>query len=301
MGYNRLKIISYEEENWLMSIQIIQVPYDSGHKGIRTGRGPDYLLQRGVDQILRARGHKVEVRRIESSTPFPTEIGTAFELNRMLAETVRFAIANQMLPIVLAGNCNSCLGTIAGIDSARLGIVWFDAHGDFNTPETTVSGFLDGMGLAMAAGRCWRSLLGTIPGYKPIPEANIVHVGARDLDAEEEKILKQADVQLVTSKEAEGVGIGEAIRTALIELKKRVDRVYLHVDLDVLDTGEARPNHLAVPGGLPVELVEQAIGMVRELFEVCAYSIASFDPDYDKGDRVLQAGVRLLEAFVPAD
>ena len=175
-----------------MNIQLIQVPYDSGHKIVRTGRGPDHFLQRGADQILRARGHKVEVRRIEASTPFTTEISTAFELNRMLAESVRFAVTNQMLPIVLAGNCNCCLGAIAGIDPERLGIVWFDAHGDFNTPETTVSGFLDGMGLAMAAGWCWRSLLGTIPGYKPIPEANIVHVGARDLDVEEEKMLKQS-------------------------------------------------------------------------------------------------------------
>jgi arginase len=60
-----------------MNIQLIQVPYDSGHKSVRTGRGPDHFLQHGVDQILRARGHKVEVRRIEASTPFTTEISTA--------------------------------------------------------------------------------------------------------------------------------------------------------------------------------------------------------------------------------
>ena len=159
-----------------MNIQIIQIPYDSGHKSIRTERGPERLLQHGVDQILRDCGHQVGSYRIESKTSFTTEIGTAFELNRLLAEQISSTISSKMFPIVLAGNCNSCLGTIAGIGQNRLGIVWFDAHGDFNTPETTISGFLDGMGLAMATGHCWRSLLRTIPGFSPIPEANVLHI-----------------------------------------------------------------------------------------------------------------------------
>jgi arginase len=150
-----------------MNIQIIQIPYDSGHKDIRTGRGPEHFLQNRVDQKLRDSGHQVVSFRIESKASFTTEIGTTFELNRLLAEQIGSTIRNKVFPIVLAGNCNSCLGTLAGIGQNGLGIVWFDAHGDFNTPETTVSGFLDGMGLAMATGRCWRSLLRTIPGFSP--------------------------------------------------------------------------------------------------------------------------------------
>lgn len=279
-----------------MNIQIIQVPYDSGHKSIRTGRGPEHFLQHRVDQILRDCGHQVSSYRIESNTSFTTEIGTAFELNRLLAERISSAISSKMFPIVLAGNCNSCLGTIAGIGQSRLGILWFDAHGDFNTPETTVSGFLDGMGLAMATGRCWRSLLRTIPGFSPIPEANILHVGSRDLDPEEEGLLQQSGIEVVTPREGES-SFRKAIDTAFNKLRNKVTKIYLHVDMDVLDTGEALPNHLAVPGGLSVEVVEEVIRMVKERFEVCAGAMTSFDPDYDKDDKVLGAGIRIIKAF----
>jgi len=280
-----------------MNIQIIQIPYDSGHKGIRTGRGPEHFLQHRVDQILRDCGHQVGSYRIESKASFTTEIGTTFELNRLLAEQISSTISSKMFPIVLAGNCNSCLGTIAGIGQNRLGIVWFDAHGDFNTPETTISGFLDGMGLAMATGRCWRSLLRTIPGFSPIPEANVLHIGARDLDPEEERLLQQSEIEVVTPGEEES-SIRKAVDTAFNKLRDKVARVYLHVDMDVLDTGEALPNHLAVPGGLSVEVVEEVIGMVKERFEVCAGAITSFDPDYDKDDKVLGAATRIVKAFV---
>jgi arginase len=281
-----------------MNVQLILVPYDSGHEGARAGRGPDYFLQRGADQALRERGHEVSVCRIESSASFPTEIGTTFELNRLLAEQVRSAIDDKKFPLVLAGNCNSCVGSIAGVGPDRLGVIWLDAHGDFNTPETTVSGFLDGMGLAMATGRCWKSVLRTIPGHGPISDANIVHIGSRDLDAPEEEAFKRAGVTLVTPGEAD---VRQAIRAALLELKNRVDRVYLHVDMDALDTGQAKPNHLAVPGGLPVEVVEDAFRMIGELFNVCACGITGFDPAYDKDDVVLQAGIRLMETVVSED
>ena len=279
-----------------MNIQIIQVPYDSGHKSIRMGRGPEHLLRHRVDQILRDCDHRVSSCRIESNASFTTEIGTAIELNRLLAERISLAIRNKMFPFVLAGNCNSCLGTIAGIGQSRLGTVWFDAHGDFNTPETTVSGCLDGMGLAMAAGRCWRSLLRTIPGFSPIPEANILHIGSRDLDPEEARLLQQSEIEVVTPHEGES-SFRKAIDIAFNKLRDKVARIYLHVDMDVLDTGEALPNHLAVPGGLSVEVVEEVIRMVKAKFEVCASAITSLDPDYDKDDKVLGAGIRIIKAF----
>lgn len=277
-----------------MNIQLIQVPYDSGHKGKRMGRGPDHFLQHQLDEILRHHGHEVSLDRIESKASFTTEIGTAFELNRLLGERVKQARDKGRFPVILAGNCNSCLGTIAGIGHEPLGIVWFDAHGDFNTPETTLSGFFDGMGLAMAAGRCWIPLLSTIPGFNPVSETNIVHIGARDLDPEEEKLMKQAEIALITPTE----NMREIIRTAFDRLTHNVEKIYLHVDMDVLDTGEALPNHFAVPGGLPVEDVENIISMAKERFEVCAGAITSFAPDYDKDDEVLRAGIRIVEAFV---
>ena len=277
-----------------MDIQLIQVPYDSGHKNLRTGRGPGYFLEHQLDDILRQQGHSASSQSIEAKTSFTTEVGTAFELSRLLAEAVKAARENGSFPIVLAGNCNSCLGTIAGIGLDHLGVVWLDAHGDFNTPETTLSGFFDGMGLAIAVGRCWKFLLGTIPGFHVISEENIVHIGARDLDQEEAKLMEQSPLELIPPTE----NMQDVIRVALDRLKDRVKQIYLHIDMDVLDTGEALPNHLAVPGGLSVETVEEIIKILKERFEVCAAAVASFDPDYDKNDQVLEAGIRIIQAFV---
>lgn len=276
-----------------MDIQLIQVPYDSGHHNMRTGRGPGHFLRHGLDEILRDQGHTVSAEEIEAETSFTTEVGTGFELNRLLAERVSLARGQGSFPVVLAGNCNSCLGTIAGIGEDHLGVVWLDAHGDFNTPETTLSGFLDGMGLAIAAGRCWKSLVGTIPGFRAVSEENIVHIGARDLDAAEEELMKQSPLELVSVEH-----IHEVIGSVLERLNSRVKRLYLHVDMDILDTGEALPNHLAVPGGLSVDAVEEIIGRIKERFEICAGAITSFDPDYDKEDQVLNAGIRIIKAFV---
>ncbi len=281
-----------------MNIQIIQVPYDSGHKDVRTGRGPGYFIQNGIDRTLQKRSHTVHVTRIESRIAFSTEIGTAFEVNRLLAENVRSAVCSNRFPLVLAGNCNSCVGTIAGIASKRLGIIWFDAHGDFNTPETTITGFLDGMGLAMAAGRCWQSLLRTIPGFNPVPEDRIVHVGSRDLDRQERTMFEEANVPLVTLGSAGKTGILSALETAVGTLKSRVDGVYLHIDMDVLEAEQGKPNHLAVPGGLPSGMVEDAIKIIRQHVKLEGCAFASYDPDLDKGNSVLNDGFRLINAVL---
>jgi hypothetical protein len=91
--------------------------------------------------------------------------------------------------LILSGNCNAGLGAIAGIDAAKAAIVWLDAHPDFHTPETSASGFLDGMGLAIATGACWGTLAGSIPGFLPVEERNTVLVGARDIDPGEQERL----------------------------------------------------------------------------------------------------------------
>ena len=280
-----------------MNIQIIQVPYDSGHEGVRTGKGPDHFIKNGLEQILQKNGHVASVTKVESRIPFSTEIGTTFEVNRLLAECVRSAVCSNHFPLVPAGNCNSCVGTIAGINSKRLGIIWFDAHGDFNTPETTVTGFLNGMGLAMAAGRCWRSLLKTIPGFNPVPESCIIHVGSRDLDMQERKMFEEANVPLVTVNPTGENDSLDAFEAALVTLKNRVDGIYLHIDMDVLETKQGKPNHLAVPGGLPSGMVEKVIGMIKASLKIEGCAISSFDPDYDKDNCVLNDGFRLINAI----
>jgi arginase len=281
-----------------MKVQIIQVPYDSGHRGIRMGGGPEHFVENGIEEVLGDEGYDVYVDCLEAQSPFRAEIKTAFELYRTLAERVRSAYSNGIFPLVLSGNCNSALGTVAGIGSNQLGIVWFDSHGDFNTPETIESGFLDGMGLSTVAGLCWKKMAASIPNFRPIPGRNILHVGGRDFNPEEKALFEQSGGTIVGAEAIRQSGAAKVLEPALETLKKRVSRVYLHFDLDALDPERFPANEFAAPHGLSVAQIQEAVQTIGERFTVCAGGIASYDPQFDKEDEVLDAGVTIMKSIL---
>jgi arginase len=280
-----------------MRIEIIIVPYDSGRRGFRMGAGPERLIAYGLEETLRATGCESAVATIELADGFAAEIAAAFELNRLLARRVRAAIAEKNFPLVCAGNCNSTLGTIAGTGDENIGLVWFDAHGDFNTPETTESGFFDGMGLATIAGRCWQNMAVSVPGFRPIAGRRIVHIAARDVSAVESELMADASVRVVGAAIIRGSEMA-AIEPALAALRKEVETVHIHLDLDVLDPEEAPANEFAVAGGLSVGQAEAAIRMIKSRFAISSATIASYDPAVDPDGRTAKAALRLVTAII---
>jgi arginase len=264
------------------------------------GAGPEHFVQGGIARALQSCGYSVEVDCIEAQTSFRTEIKTAFELCRLLAERVREARSQARFPLILSGNCNSSLGTLGGLDSSNLGMIWFDAHGDFNTPETRESSFFDGMGMSIATGHCWRKLAATIPGFSPLPDSNVIHVGGRDFDPEEETLLAHSEIQVVTAESIGQSTIREALEPALEALRARVQEIYLHIDMDVLNPEDTPANEysLRVNGGLKVEQLEEAIRMIGTRFRICASAIASYDPAYDRNGHTFQAGVKLMKGIL---
>ncbi len=284
-----------------MDVQLILVPYDSGHRDVRMGHGPEYFAARGVAENLRVGERKIALERIEAQCPFLTEISTSFELHRLLAQRVQAAQEHQVLPLILAGNCNSALGTLAGIEGYPVGVIWFDAHGDFNTPETTTGGFLDGMAAATATGRCWTTLIQSIPGFTAIPDERVLMVGVRQLDEREQVLLEQSQITLLKGEQIQEMRLHKVhkdLEQALTVLNSRVQQVYLHIDLDVLDTKVGRANSYAVPGGLTVEEMEQAITMIVQRFKIAAIAFTAYDPSCDPEENILRAGLRLMEHVV---
>jgi arginase len=280
-----------------MRIQIIEVPYDSGHRSVRMGGGPEHFVRNGVGEALRGNGHEVYLEVVDATGPFMAEIGTAFELYKLVADRVRDAVEQGRFPLMLSGNCNTSVGTITGLLPQELGIIWFDGHADFNTPETTTSGFLDGMGLAIATGGCWKKMTQTIPGFRPIPEANVVLVGSRDIGQEEFERLRRSDVTLVEVDVARRKGMREALGSALDALRTRVRKVYVHLDLDVLDPEIAPANEFAPPNGLRPGELEEGIRTIQDRFTLAGVGVASYDPEYDREDRMLRTWLRLMEVL----
>jgi arginase len=268
---------------------VIAVPYDSGHRGLRMGAGPEHLLGNGLADALGSAGRKTHPVILRPETVPTAEVATAFELDGQISGGVRDALADGQFPLVLSGNCNASVGTIAGAGGP--GVVWFDAHADFNTPETTTTGFTDGMGLAVAVGHCWQKMAGGVPGFSPVAEEDVLLAGVRDVQPAEEERLAASRVTVV---EADRIGRegSRALATALDGLRPRSGRVYLHLDLDVLDPAKAgRANEFAPEGGLSPDELLAALRMVRERFEVAACGIASYDPALDVDGRVLRAAL----------
>jgi arginase len=263
------------------------------------GGGPEHFLNNGLADVLRSQGHEVSVETIEPQREFRAEVATQFELYGSLAQHVAEARQNNRFPLILSGNCGATVGAIAGAGNKKLGVIWFDAHGEFNTPETTTSGFLDGMGLAVATGQCWKNLAASIPNFRPLPAERILLIGGRDFDAGEQERLDQAGALVVDCAAIEQTGVENALEAPLSQLSSRVGEVHLHIDLDVLDPREAPANgFLADASGLSVQQLRDAIALVRESSKITSATIASFDPNFDPQGKTLQAALRLIQQIV---
>ena len=280
-----------------MDIQIIQVPYDSGHFDLRMGLGPAHLLQHGLAKQLQDAGHQISETRLHCAADPMNPVATTFSINHLLAKHVRLALQNHSLPLVLAGNCNSCIGSIAGAGKERLGVIWFDAHADFNTPDTTLSGYIDGMGLAMATGRGWKNLMAEIPGFKPVLDKHVILVGARDLDPEEDQGLAASDIAVVTPQVIQQNGLSQAMTPLLTQLKQQVERIYLHIDMDILDPAIYPSKVFAPPGGLVTEDVVAAIELIKAHFTIRACALTAYDPASDPENRALKAGLQFAQTI----
>ena len=260
------------------------------------GAGPERLLEAGLEKRLKDRGHATSVTTIELPSGFLfAEAQAAFELNRRLASAVHAACERKAFPVILSGNCISSIGTTAGVGPSQLGAIWFDAHGDFNTPETTKSGFLDGMSLGILTGECWSSLAATVPGFKPLSEDRVMLIGARDFDRAEDRAFNSSSITRISADAAR-----RELHEDLASLRERVANLYLHVDLDVLDASEGKANSYAVTNGMTVAELDSAISSIIRTFHVRAMAVTAYDPAADTDGRICEAALSSISSAIDA-
>jgi arginase len=278
-----------------MHIQLLLVPYDSGRRAWRCGAGPEYLIQAGLPAHLERQGHVIgAIHCIEDDPGYPpAEVRSAFELARRLATAVRAARTAGHFPLVLGGNCNTAMGTLSGLTPDRRAIFWFDAHGDCNTPETTTTGFLDGMGLAMALGLCWHDLAATIPGFHPVAADATFLLGTRDLDRPEAALLQESAITTIPVRQ-----IPDDLPGLLARAPLAGTLGYLHVDLDVLDPAVGHANYLPVPDGLSLAQLTGAVAAIRARVPLAAAAITSYSPEEDHDQGICHAAFATIDAMI---
>jgi arginase len=273
------------------TVALIGVPYHLGQHGVSMGRGPLVLLaDDAVPRRLRELGLDVEVMWVDADDPgegdpFVPGDQMARHLihNRAVATLVAEASASGCTPLVACGNCNTAIGITSGLDEEGLGVVWLDAHADAETPEHSADGLFDGMAVAVLAGRCWKAWREQIPGYRPIPEELMVMVGQHDRHADVgwphaalPPLGRVVDPPVIARE-----GFEVALTEALDDLATRTDRVYLHVDFDVMEPELATASLYTAAGGLTPAQVTRAIELVHERFSVVAAAFSAYDPDVD--------------------
>jgi len=194
-------------------------------------------------------------------------------------------VATADSPVVLAGDCLAPIGVLAGLQRRSIDptLIWFDAHGDFHTWETTHSGFLGGMPLAMIVGRGEQTIVEGA-GLTPLSEDRIVLADARDLDPSED----------------EAVACSGLTVTAVTGLARSVPiegPIYVHVDVDVVDPGEMPAVNYPAPGGPSLAEVRTALLHLRSTGRVVAFSASSWNPDLPSADRAARATGSLVDLF----
>ena len=280
-----------------MRLTLIEVPYDCGRFAERMGRGPRVLAER-LPGRLAAEGHDVEVRPVRLPDGFHAEVAAVQALQPAVRREVAAARESGALPVVLSGNCGvAALGASAAL-GPRAGVLWLDAHADFNTPETSPSGFFDGTALATLVGRCWRGVAAAFEGTLPVAEENVLLAGARDLDPAERGLLETSRVVWLPPDALRGAT--QRREEALDALAGRAAELYLHVDLDVLDPSALRANRYATDGGPAVEDVVALFGAALRRIPLGAAALTAWDPTYDEVERGVGAAARLLSALAGA-
>jgi arginase len=223
----------------------------------------------------------------EPSLPEDTPQIRMSALYEPLAEFVASSIGHGDLPVSVAGDCCTSIGVLAGLQRAGLSpnLIWFDAHGDFNTWETTPSGFLGGMPLAMLVGRGEQTIIEAV-GTNLLPEEMVILSDARDLDPDEWESVSNSHV------------VHLAKTTDLLDYELPSGPIWVHFDTDVVDESEAPAMNYPTEGGPAVVELEEVFSYLRESGQIAAVSMSTWNPELDKDGRSQAVSMRLLSDLI---
>jgi arginase len=290
-------------------IRIIGVPMDLGQSRRGVDMGPSALRVAGLQSRIKQLNYTVEdignipVRQAEEQhygekrAKYLNEIaGTCKDLS----DIVQKALDEQCLPIVLGGDHSTAVGTVSGVaehfrkQEKHIGLLWLDAHGDMNTPDSSPSGNVHGMPLAALIGYGAPELVELL-GFKPkVGARNVAVVGARDLDAKERRIVKESGIHVFTMRDIDERGMRDVMAEALRFVTDDTDGVAVSLDLDFVDPEDAPGVGTPVRGGVTYREAHLAMEMIADSRSMTSLDVVEINPVIDEHNKTAMLGVELV-------
>lgn len=287
------------------SIAIIGVPMDLGQMRRGVDMGPSAIRYAGVVERLENLNLEIEdlgdieigsADRNANTEKNLKNLKAVADANVLLASKVDSVYREGKFPLIFGGDHSIAIGSIAGVAKHfnNLGVIWYDAHGDLNTAETSPSGNIHGMSLAVSLGLGDQALT-SIGGYEPkIKPENIVIIGARSLDEGERKLIKEKGIKVYTMHEIDRLGMTAVMDEAIHYLKERTDGVHLSLDLDGLDPHDAPGVGTPVNGGISYRESHLAMEMLEESKLITSAEFVEVNPILDERNKTAEVAVALM-------
>lgn len=291
------------------TVEIIGFPMDlgSGRRGV--DMGPSALRIAHLSEKLEALGYKVldqgdiSIQIIEKQKVGNTKLKYLKEIlktNEVLAKRVNKILDNNNFPLILGGDHSMAIGTIAGIanhckkNNKRLGVIWIDAHADMNTPETTPSGNIHGMPLAIALGLGDERLTNLFSFSPKVDPKNVVIIGARSIDLFERNNIQDLNVQVYTMTDVDKIGIHRIISRVLKQFKSNVDHIHVSFDVDSVEPTVVPGVGTPVPGGLSYREAHLLMETIADCGCMSSLEITEVNPILDNKNSTAEFTVELV-------
>ena len=285
-----------------MQIDIIGVPIDLGADRRGVDMGPSAIRYAHLQNKLEDLGYTVNdegnvevpiAEMCQITNPKLKYIDCIIPMSRRVSGAVSTSIQAGNFPLVIGGDHSLSIGSVRGAARNRkIGVIWVDAHADFNTAETTPSGNIHGMSLALLCGMGDKSLVQLWDEPVPVIDPQkIAIVGARDLDEGEKRNLRDAGAMVMGMEQIDRYGMVSCLEKAIERIRRDVDGIYLSLDLDSLDPEHAPGVGTPVPAGLTQREAHLACEMIGETGKLIGMDLVEVNPILDVQNRTASLAV----------
>lgn len=288
-------------------VSVIGVPMDLGQKRRGVDMGPSAMRYAGLIEEIQSLDFEVEdygdiyINRPASNIQDGLRnLEEVIKVSEELCRKVCEIEAEESFPLILGGDHSISIGSIAGISQRHknLGVIWYDAHPDLNTDETSPSGNIHGMPLAVNIGIGHSRLTEVgeiVPKVKP---ENIVIIGARSIDEGERELIKEQGIKVYTMHEIDRIGMTKVIEETIEHFKGRTDGVHLSFDLDGIDPHDAPGVGTPVMGGISYRESHLALEMLAESELITSAEFVEINPILDNKNQTADVAVALVSSLL---